>query len=200
MLLDQIQKYTDNFIDIYLLAEYAYCQRASFYMITGYEDGQEENCYIQRGREYHFKIDIAGKRYRDYYQEFKSLNIKSYKHLIKGKTDLVRIYKNFAIPVEYKSGNYQEADSHRFQLFLQGLCIEEQLNTNVNEGIVYFYRINKSLKYRFSCEYRSEALNMIEEFKNKLSSNNILNFKQLNKQNCINCSFYDICIPNVKKL
>lgn len=188
----------DNFLDIYAIAEYLYCPRASFYFITGSEDGQEENNFMQRGRSVHQNIDLPGKRYREGFHELKGIYLKSLTYGIKGKADLVREYNYFLVPVEYKSGSFKDSEFHKFQLTLQAICLEEQLNKLVTEAFVYFYQVNKSQKYEISELDKENVIKKLKEIREKLEKPNINDFKQVNKPNCSNCSFYDICMPDIK--
>ena len=184
-------------LSIAYLAEYLYCQRASFYFLTGSENGEEENPYIQRGRGVHAKIDLPGKRYREGFEERKGVFVKSFELGLIGKTDLLRIYEDEIVPVEYKSGDHKVTEYHQFQLALQALCIQEQLHKPVKKGYVYFYQVNQLQEYDLE-SYYSKAIDTLQEVREKLKSEDITQFKQINKPSCVNCSFYDICMPDIE--
>ncbi len=183
-------------LSIAYLAEYIYCQRSSFYFLTGSENGEEENKYIQRGRGVHSKIDIPGKRYRDGFEERKGVFVKSFEYGLIGKTDLIRIYGTEVVPVEYKSGEAKTTEYHQFQLALQALCIMEQLQKPVTKGFVYFYQVNQLVEYNLQ-EYFPKARDTLTDVREKLKSENITQFQKINKPSCVNCSFYDICMPDI---
>lgn len=184
-------------LPIAFVAEYKYCQRAAFYFLTGSENGEEENIYVQAGRSVHAKIDIKGKRYRSGFEEYKNIHLKSFDYGLVGKSDLVRIYSGEAIPIEYKSGFKKKSEYHKFQLLLQSLCIKEQMGLQVGRAAVYFYQVNKLVEYDLASEDFENAVQTITELRRDLSRHSIKNFKQINLPNCRNCSFYDICMPNL---
>ncbi len=179
------------------VAEYLYCQRASFYFLTGFENGEEENVYIQSGRGVHLNIDIPGKRYRASYSEAKAVTLWSANIGLIGKADVIRIYSDSIIPIEYKSGTVKKSDFHKFQLTLQAICIEEQLKKQVKEGFVYFYQLNTHQRYLITQKDKAKAKSVLVELRSKLEKVDIKTFQKLNLSNCLNCSFYDICIPQL---
>jgi len=183
-------------LHIYAVSEYAYCQRSAFYSLIGSEEGNNDNAYIQRGRGVHGKVDEPGKRYRQDFEERKGVYIKSYAYGLTGKADLLRVYENEIVPVDYKSGHTKTADFHRFQLTLQALCIEEQMETPVKTGLIYFYQVNETREYDVEA-FKPEAKRLLQEIREKLEAGDITAFKQVALPSCVNCSFYDICMPEL---
>lgn len=184
-------------LSIAFVAEYMYCNRASFYFLTGSENGEEENPYIQRGRGVHKNIDLPGKRYRRDFEERTGVFIKSFTYGLIGKADLIRIYQEEIVPVEYKSGDYKEAECHRFQLALQGLCIQEQFDKPVTTGFVYFYQTNQVKQYDLH-DYYPKARDTLAEIRDKLGQEDIRQFSKISTPSCKHCSFYDICMPDIR--
>jgi len=182
-------------LPIAFIAEYKYCQRAAFYFLTGAENGEEENSFIQSGRTVHLNVDISGKHYRTGFEEAKSVRLLNYQYGLIGKTDLIREYSNDLIPVEYKSGAFKRLRFHKFQLLLQALCLQKQYHKRIKKGFVYFYQVNKLCKYVLSKEDYSQTIKILKELRKKLLKGDISLFLKVNLPNCIHCSFYDICIP-----
>jgi CRISPR-associated exonuclease Cas4 len=189
----------DHFLPLAWVAEYLYCQRASFYFLTGSENGEEENVFIQRGRGVHMHADLPGKRYRGSFKEHTAVYIRSFEHKLTGKADLIREYDTHIIPVEYKSGDWKESEFHKFQLGLQALCISEQMKKPVPAGFVYFYQVNKLQEYSFDEPYLQTAIETVRELHTKLHTHDINLFKKVNLPSCVHCSFFDICLPEIPR-
>lgn len=187
----------DHFLSLAWVAEYLYCQRASFYFLTGSENGEEENVFIQRGRGVHMNADLPGKRYRDSFKEHTAVFIRSFKHKLTGKADLIREYNSHIIPVEYKSGALKESEFHKFQLGLQALCIAEQMNKPVTAGFVYFYQVNKLKEYFLDEPYLKSVVETVQQIHTKLYTQDINKFKKVNLPSCVHCSFFNICLPEI---
>lgn len=182
-------------LPIAFVAEYLYCQRSSFYYLSGAENGEEENPYIQSGRAIHSNTDIKGSRYRDQFKEVTGVRLVNYHYGLVGKADLVRELEDELIPVEYKSGQLKRAENHRFQLILQSFCLRDQFCKQIRKGVVYFYEVNECCEYEFSSKEFKKAEDTLMEIREKLSIGNISLFGKISQQSCVHCSFYNICMP-----
>lgn len=112
-----------------------------------------------------------------------------------GKPDyLVESEDGELIPVEVKSGlapaNGQPYHSHRLQLAVYFLLIEEVLEADVSHGLIR-YR-NRSLKVQNSDSLRSELLFILGEMRTAIRLGNA-DRSHNRPQRCAHCSMGEVC-------
>jgi len=138
----------------------------------------------------------------------RAIPIVSYELGLSGKCDVVEFHKNengiklsgkvgkyIPIPIEYKHGSKKADDIDIVQLCAQCLCLEEMLGVNIPSGYIFYYKnrrreevlLTKNLreKVRLLCIEMHEAFELGKTFPIEL------------KKGCKNCSFYDICLPEL---
>lgn len=119
-----------------------------------------------------------------------------------GKPDyLVESEEGEWIPVEVKSGsapaNGQPYRSHRLQLAVYFLLIEDVFETEVSHGLIR-YR-DRSLKVRNSESLRSELLSILGEMRKAIRVANA-DRSHNRPQRCANCSMGVVCDQNLDRL
>ena len=183
-------------LSIYNISEYLYCQKSCFYKIFHFEENQEDNIDIIKGRNGHEIVHSNNIRYKKInLKQITNLKIFSHKYNLTGKLDLLEIDNDLYIPIEYKKGKFRDFLNHKIQLCLEALCLEEMYNTNINYGYLFFTEDHKRYKIQISKELREVAINTIDEIKTKLSQNNPNLFSKNKNILCKKCSFYQTCLP-----
>jgi CRISPR-associated exonuclease Cas4 len=178
------------------IAEYKYCPRSSYYLITDTPKSREENNFIQSGREVHQKVDEGYKASKSSKKIESSVRIFSEEFGISGKIDILEFYENGEIiPVELKRGLKRINSTHQIQLALTALCLHEMFPKNhIRQGAIFFTKDRQKEKIIFSAELLDEArniaLNIILKTKNGL---NPKDFPLQKDGRCDGCCFYDLC-------
>lgn len=101
------------------------------------------------------------------------------------------------IIVEYKRGKKKKYDYDNVQLMAQAICIEEELNINLDYGYIYYDQTDTREKVEFTNELRKltkESAKMMHEYYEKKYVPKAEYFK-----NCKLCSIYDECQPRITK-
>ena len=184
------------FLPLSFIAEYQYCPRSSYYLLTDAPKSREENNFIQSGREAHQKVDEGYKASKQTKKVESSVRIFSEKFGISGKTDILEFYDNGEIiPVELKRGSKRTNSTHQIQLALMALCIKEMFPRNyVKQGAIFFTKDRQKEKINFSENLLNEAKDIAKTI--IVKSRNGFNPKDfpLKKDNrCEGCCFYDLC-------
>ncbi len=181
-------------LPITVVAEYLYCPRSCFYKIFRAEENDGQNISIIDGRNRH---DII---HQETNNANKKSNISVFSHSLglSGKLDLLEISDDKYTPVEYKRGRTRDFLSIKIQLCLYALCIEEMYKTKIDIGYIYFSEDNKRMSVEIDKNLRDMATKVIKEIHDKIASNNISEFPQINNSLCEKCSYFQPCIPFLK--
>lgn len=186
-------------LSIYNISEYLYCQKSCFYKIFHFEEDQEDNIDMIKGRNQHELVHSDSIRYKNNnIKQITNLSVFSHKYNIVGKLDLLEINNNQYYPIEYKKGKYRDFVNHKIQLCLQVLCLEEMYNTNIDFAYIFFIEEHRRYKIDINNNLRTLTINAIYEIKNKLIQNNPSLFLKNNNELCEKCSFYQTCLPFIK--
>ena len=188
-------------LSIYNISEYLYCQKSCFYKIFHFEENQEDNIDIIKGRNEHEVVHSDSTRHnKENIKQFSNLKVFSHKNDIIGKLDLLEINNNVYYPIEYKKGKYRDFLNHKIQLFLQVLCLEEMYNINIDFAYLFFIEEHRRYKIEINKELRNTTINIIKEIKNKLILNNPNLFIKNKNSLCEKCSFYQTCLPFIEDI
>lgn len=186
-------------LSIYNISEYLYCQKSCFYKIFHFEENQEDNIDIIKGRNEHESVHSNSIRYIEKgVKQYTNLKVFNHKYNITGKLDLLEIKDNIYIPIEYKKGKYRDFLNHKIQLCLQALCLEEMYNTKINYGYLFFIEEHRRYEINLTNELKLQTINIINEIKNKLLLNNPNLFLKNKNELCSKCSFYQTCLPFIE--
>lgn len=102
--------------------------------------------------------------------------------------------------VEYKNGRPQKNQeinhSDTMQIIAQAVCIEEMFKTKVT-GQAYYAATKKRINQEIRQSMKDELSRIIKEMRECLIEN--VSIRVPVKQNCSNCSMYDICLPKAFK-
>src|SRR5690606_11586463 len=101
----RINRFNMNPLPLSFIAEYQYCPRSAFYLLTDAPRSRDENDYIQSGRAVHQKVDEGYVHSKETKKIKSSVKIYSEKYSITGKADILEFHENGEIiPVELKRG------------------------------------------------------------------------------------------------
>ncbi len=178
------------------VAEYNYCPRSAFYLLTDAPKLRDENIFIQSGREAHQKVDDGYKASKSMKRVETSVRVFLEKLQISGKTDILEFYPNEEIvPVELKRGSSRINETHHAQLALMALCLKEMFPQKIiTRGAIFFTQNRRREEVLFSSELLQKAYNLASEVYNKVQNGmNPKNFPTKKDQRCNGCCFYNLC-------
>jgi CRISPR-associated exonuclease Cas4 len=119
-----------------------------------------------------------------------------------GKSDVVEFHKagdkdkkRIPFPVEYKSGKAKNDNTDKVQLCAQAICLEEMLNVEIEQGALFYGKTRDRLNVVFDKNLRDETEMLAQEF-HELIEKGITPKPEFSKK-CSNCSFKDLCLPDI---
>ena len=188
--------YFPNPIPLSFIAEYQYCPRSAFYLLTDAPKLRCENDYIQSGRQAHEKVDAGYSGSKSSKKVESSVRVFSEVLGINGKIDILEFYKNNEIiPVELKRGKARENQMHQIQLALTALCLKEMFPEKIiKKAAIFFCEDRKRQEILLTDDLLAVAKNIALEIHQKIQSGlNPKNFPMQKDQRCNGCCFYDVC-------
>jgi CRISPR-associated exonuclease Cas4 len=188
----------DELLQLSGLQHILYCKRQC--ALIHIEQLWADNFFTAKGIVMHDKVHTDKiERKKDIIIEC-DIYIKSYALGLVGKSDIVEFHKAEAgtfipFPVEYKSGKSKNDNTDKVQLCAQALCLEEMLKMKIPKGAIYYGKTRNRLEVEFNDVLRSETIALAKEF-HKLIESGITPKPEYSKK-CDNCSFKDLCLPEI---
>lgn len=184
------------------IAEYEYCPRSAYWLITKAPRLRSENVFIQDGRNAHKVVDDPYVRYKKIYNISSriesSVQIFSEKYGISGKIDVLEFIKNEKgedieiIPVEFKRGKSRISSMHQMQLALSALCLQEMFpEVVVKKSAVFFTEDAQKKEIILTDELLEKARKLSLFLKNSEISPK--NFPIQKDKRCEGCCFNPLC-------
>lgn len=187
----------------------AFCPRQ--WALIHLEQQWEENLLTFGGRNLHERADDP------YYTEARgavlttrSLPLVSYQLGLYGVADVVEFHqcdvgvqlkgrpgKWKPNPVEYKYGEPKSDDRDMVQLCAQAICLEEMLNTEINEGDMFYGRTRRRHHVIFDSSLRNRVSELASEM-HQLFEQRITPLPE-KRQACKRCSLVEICLPHINR-
>lgn len=188
----------DSFIMLSALQHFLYCERRC--ALVHIEQAWTENRFTLEGQFLHEKAD--DQRARNHGADLKieyGLLIKSLKHGLAGKADVVEFHKNrdgawIPFPVEYKRGKPKENRCDEVQLCAQALCLEEMLGVKIPNGALFYGKTRRRQDVAFDEELRNLTIETIGTL-HKFIEARTTPPPVYEKGKCENCSFLEACMP-----
>lgn len=204
-----MMKYNDDeLLMISGIQHYYYCKR-QWYLIH-VEQQWSENLYTTKGNILHEKVDdpfVVETRKNKFIS--RSLPLVSYELGFYGVSDAVEFIlsengcyikskKNYylIIPVEYKVGKPKVDDCDKVQLCLQAMCLEEMLDTEINQGCLYYGKTRHRENIELDKELRNSVRNLSKHMHRIIKEGT--NIEPEYGQKCDRCSLKNLCVPNIK--
>lgn len=102
-------------------------------------------------------------------------------------------HKGFWIPkpIEYKRGKPKTDDRDKVQLCAQAICIEEMLNTSIENGAIYYGQTKRREVVNFSDELRDKVKSLCIQMHDLLEKGKTPKVKYESK--CKSCSLLEVC-------
>lgn len=190
----------DLLVPISALEHWSFCKRQC--ALIHVEGVWSENVRTVEGKQLHEKVDLPGLEQRPGIRLARALALKSERHGLIGKADLVAFYDDPAypitgrpFPVEYKRSARNNFRHAELQLCAQALCLEEMLGVPVPSGAIYFGASRRRRDVGLDTGLRAETLAAVLD---------ILTLMQETRTpppepgpKCEQCSLIDHCMPGL---
>lgn len=183
-------------IPVSFVAEYAFCPRSAYYLLTDIPRYRDENEYIQNGRFVHQKVDKGYTFHKKAKKIVSSLHVFSEKFGLSGKVDYVEFFEDGEIvPVEIKRGKKRNSKMHQMQLALLGLCLKDMFpKLEVARGAVFFSGDRQKMWIPLTDDVLLAAVNLANEVNQKDQVGlDPRNFPMRKTLGCKGCCFYHLC-------
>ena len=153
-----------------------------------------ENFFTASGRVLHEKVHSGITESRKVVRTERSLKIASSTLGLTGQTDAVEFYTDGRIiPVEYKNGKQKTDTCDEVQLCAQAMCLEEMLETTINEGALFYFKTRKRIIVPITATLREETMLLAKQF-HALVANGITP-EAVYTNKCKSCSLTECCFP-----
>jgi CRISPR-associated exonuclease Cas4 len=188
------------FVPLSALEHWSYCRRQCG--LIHLENLWAESARTVQGHQMHERVDLPGLEQRSGLRVARSLELRSEKHRLLGKADVVVFYDDpmypntgRPFPVEYKRGSKNTFRHAELQLCGQALCLEEMLGVSIPAGAIYFGASRRRCEVLFSKGLREETL---------AATQGILSMFNAGKTppsefgaKCAECSLKELCLPEL---
>lgn len=182
--------------------EYLYCPRFIYFMnCLGIAQHEDQRFIVLKGREVHenrknHNPDYVRKKLGCTARDVDVYLVSDRYHL-KGRVDeVLRLDDGTLAPLDYKFTEFKEGvyRTHRYQVILYGMMIEDMYHATVNRGYVCYVRNGNVVKeIEIGAKERAQAMGIISE---------ILDIVQLGKfpkrtphaVRCLDCCYRNICV------
>ncbi len=189
----------EELLPISALQHFAFCPRQC--ALIHIEGIWHENYFTAQGRNLHERVDKSGERAGAELKVEYALLIRSYRLGVYGKADVVEFHlKNrhgkpiwIPYPVEYKRGQPKQANWDRIQLCAQAICLEEQLDIDVEYGAIFYGKVRRREEVTFDKSLRKTTQETAFAL-HKLINTGKLPMPERSEK-CTNCSLLDYCMP-----
>jgi CRISPR-associated exonuclease Cas4 len=187
----------DDLLSISGLQHMLYCKRQC--ALIHVEQLWSDNFFTARGIVMHDKVHTEKAEYKKGVVVERDIYLKSYELGLIGKSDVVEFCKSenklIPFPVEYKSGKVKTDDIDKVQLCAQALCLEEMMNITIEKGAIFYGKIRNRLNVDFDDFLREKTFALAQAFHSLVDSRETPKPKYSKK--CDNCSFKELCLPEV---
>ncbi|MCL1883268.1 MAG: CRISPR-associated protein Cas4 [Defluviitaleaceae bacterium] len=197
---------TDDYLLVSGIQHFKFCKRQ--WALIHIEQQWSENYFTAIGRKQHEKVDAGLREKRGNVITTRAMPVISHNLKVQGVCDVVEFVKNesginingldglYSVsPVEYKRGKPKKGKEDHLQLVAQAICLEEMLCTSIDYGYMFYKTTLAREKVTITPELRQEVVsifkNMHELFLKQYTP------KPRKKPHCVNCSMYDICLPQI---
>lgn len=190
----------DLLVPISTLEHWSFCGRQCG--LIHLEGLWAENARTVEGQQLHEKVDLPGMEQRPGVRLARALALKSDRHGLVGKADLVAFYDDPVypctgrpFPVEYKRSARNTFRHAELQLCAQALCLEEMLSVTVPAGALYFGASRRRREVVFDDLLRLETIAVVEQIHAMLREGRTPPPEPGPK--CEQCSLQDLCLPGL---
>lgn len=146
----------EGLLPISALQHYLFCPRQC--ALIHVEQIWAEDAATADGRVVHERVDAGQTDRRAGVRSVRGLVLRSIKHGLSGKADVVELVGNIPYPVEYKRGRPKLHRADEVQLCAQALCLEEMFGVAVPEGALFYAATKKRTRVGIDAELRALTL------------------------------------------
>ena len=178
------------------IAEYEYCPRSAFWLLTNAPRVRDENDFIQSGRAAHQVVDEKYFRSKNTKKIESSVRIFSEKFGISGVIDVVEFSqkgnKLEIIPVEFKRGKIRKNTMHETQLALAAICLREIFpDSKIERAAIFFTEDRQKREILLT----PEKIKTAEHLAKMIQEKELLpkNFPMQKDAKCKGCCFRALC-------
>lgn len=182
--------------------EYLYCPRFIYFMnCLGIPQHEDHRFIVLKGREVH---EQRQRRNPDYVRKKlgcvakdTDVYVVSDQHHLKGKVDeVLHMADGTLAPLDYKFTEFKEAvyRTHRYQVILYGMMIEDTYHRPVTRGYVCYVRKGNVVKeIEIGPKQREKALAMVGDIL-QIIQNGRFPKRTTSSIRCLDCCYRNICI------
>ncbi len=195
-----------DLIPISALQHFAFCERQCG--LIHLEGAWAENRLTVEGKQLHERADSDETEVRGDLRIARGLRIRSLKHGLVGRADVVEFYRDEApgavelegvdgrwrpIPIEYKRGRVKFNSIDEVQICAQALCLEEMLGSVIEGGFLFYGKTRRRHPVTFSPTLRHATTDCVERIRVAMASGKTPHARYQKK--CDRCSLYELCLP-----
>lgn len=182
---------TADYIPIAALNQYAYCPHRCWRMFCAGEF--VDNQYTINGTSLHERVHTLGEGHRDEIWQVRAVWLKSDRHQLIGKADLIEDINGTLYPVEYKRGHRGEFDNDELQVCAQAFCLEEMTGRSVTAGYIYYAQSHQRQPVEITKGLRESAIATIKAIQTMFQTGAMPPAEY--SKRCKGCSLYAQCLP-----
>jgi len=187
-------------VSLSALEHWSYCPRQCGLIYL--ENLWAESVRTAEGHQLHDRVDLPGLERRPGLSMARALNLRSTRHKLVGRADMVYFYDDplwpkpgRPFPVEYKRGRKNNFRSAELQLCGQAICLSEMLGVPVPYGAIYYGASRRRREVEFKIDLINETLEATSAILRMLESGKTPLPENSNK--CNECSLNILCMPEL---
>jgi CRISPR-associated exonuclease Cas4 len=187
----------------------AFCERQC--CLIHIEQAWAENRLTAEGRILHDRVHGENAESRGDVYIVRGLKLRSLELGLSGVADVVEFHRvesdGFslpgkkglwkAFPVEYKRGKPKSDRCDEVQICGQAICLEEMLNTKIENGALFYGAQHKRHEVIFDETLRTETTKTAQRLHELISKG--ITPPAVYEKKCDRCSMIDICVPKAGK-
>jgi CRISPR-associated exonuclease Cas4 len=181
-----------DYIPLAALNQFSYCPHRCWRMFCAGEF--IDNAYTIEGTTLHQRVHSLGESHRAETRQIRAIWLKSERHKLIGKSDLVEEIAGQYFPIEYKRAS-DGWDNDALQLCAQALCLEEMTQTQVAVGFLYSGTTHQREAIAISPELRYETLATLEKVRTLMRTGTMP--LPIYSKRCEGCSLQERCQPRM---
>jgi len=198
----------DDFLPLSGLQHMIFCDRqAALIHVQGI---WLENALTVEGGQLHRVVDEAGPERRDRIRICRGLRIASERLVLSGRSDVVEFHRHeqgtasavdldgygglwVPLPIEYKRGQPKNHRADEVQLCAQAMCLEEEFDTEILEGSLFYGRPRRRTRVLFEPELRDLTERTAHRFHEMVHGG--VTPVRYREAKCRRCSLLPECLP-----
>ena len=182
-----------DYISIAALNQYNYCPHRCWRMFCAGEF--VDNQYTIEGTSLHDRVHTLGDSHREETWQVRAIWLKSERHGLIGKADLIEEQDGRIYPVEYKRSAKGDFANDELQVCAQALCLEEMTGQIIDRGYVYYCQSHQRQSVELNPILRQMTLQSIASVRELLTTGKMP--RPIYSSRCQGCSLQSQCLPKV---